>query len=65
MFWDSLVRHARCQILKCSGNKCGLSLRQSGSYASDEIAINWNAPIVYLFSAIEAKQKYLNYLYNK
>lgn len=37
----------------------------SGSYASNEIAINWNAPIVYLFSAIEAKQKYLNYLYKK
>lgn len=37
----------------------------NGSYASNEIAINWNAPVVYLFSAIEAKQEYLNYLYNK
>lgn len=28
-----------------------------GSYASNEIAINWNAPAVYLFNAIEALQK--------
>jgi endoglucanase len=26
----------------------------SGSYASNEIAINWNAPAVYLFNAVEA-----------
>ena len=26
------------------------------SYASNEIAINWNAPVVYLFNAIEAEQ---------
>ncbi|MDB5014392.1 MAG: cellulase, partial [Daejeonella sp.] len=26
------------------------------SYASNEIAINWNAPIVYLANAIEALQ---------
>ena len=29
----------------------------SESYASNEIAINWNAPAVYLFNAIEAEQK--------
>ena len=28
-----------------------------GSYASNEIAINWNAPAVYLFNAIEAVRK--------
>jgi len=28
----------------------------SESYASNEIAINWNAPAVYLFNAIEAEQ---------
>ena len=27
------------------------------SYASNEIAINWNAPFVYLLNAIEALQK--------
>lgn len=27
-----------------------------GSYASNEIAINWNAPAVYLFNAVEALQ---------
>ncbi|MDR3218354.1 MAG: glycoside hydrolase family 9 protein [Dysgonamonadaceae bacterium] len=30
-----------------------------GSYASNEIAINWNAPAVYLFGAIEAESKQL------
>ena len=28
-----------------------------GSYASNEIAINWNAPAVYLFNAVEALQE--------
>ncbi|MDR0230559.1 MAG: glycoside hydrolase family 9 protein [Dysgonamonadaceae bacterium] len=28
----------------------------TASYASNEIAINWNAPVVYLFNAIEAEQ---------
>ncbi|MEP6950632.1 MAG: glycoside hydrolase family 9 protein [Ginsengibacter sp.] len=31
------------------------------SYASNEIAINWNAPAVYLFNAIEALQKEVGY----
>jgi endoglucanase len=31
------------------------------SYASNEIAINWNAPAVYLFNAIEALQKSVGY----
>ena len=31
------------------------------SYASNEIAINWNAPAVYLFNAIEALQKRVGY----
>lgn len=31
------------------------------SYASNEIAINWNAPAVYLFHAIEALQKQVGY----
>jgi endoglucanase len=31
------------------------------SYASNEIAINWNAPAVYLFNAIEALQKQVGY----
>jgi endoglucanase len=31
------------------------------SYASNEIAINWNAPAVYLFNAIEALQKQIGY----
>ncbi|HVG13978.1 MAG TPA: glycoside hydrolase family 9 protein, partial [Chitinophagaceae bacterium] len=31
------------------------------SYASNEIAINWNAPAVYLFNAIEALQKDMGY----
>jgi endoglucanase len=30
-----------------------------GSFATNEIAINWNAPAVYLFGAIEAKQDQL------
>ncbi|QJW92386.1 cellulase [Spirosoma taeanense] len=30
------------------------------SYASNEIAINWNAPLVYLTAALEALQKNLN-----
>ena len=30
---------------------------QDGAYASNEIAINWNAPLVYLAGAIEALQK--------
>lgn len=30
------------------------------SYASNEIAINWNAPLVYLLSSIEALQQELN-----
>ena len=32
-----------------------------GSYASNEIAINWNAPAVYLFNAIQALQKKVGY----
>ncbi len=32
------------------------------SYASNEIAINWNAPIVYVANAIEALQKELGFL---
>jgi endoglucanase len=31
------------------------------SYASNEIAINWNAPAVYLFNGIEALQKEAGY----
>jgi len=30
---------------------------QDGAYASNEIAINWNAPLVYLAGALEALQK--------
>jgi endoglucanase len=30
---------------------------QDGAYASNEIAINWNAPLVYLAGAIEALQR--------
>ncbi len=33
----------------------------SCAYASNEIAINWNAPIVYLANAIEALQKKVSY----
>jgi alpha-glucosidase len=32
---------------------------QDGAYASNEIAINWNAPLVYLAGAIEVLQGYL------
>jgi len=32
------------------------------SYASNEIAINWNAPAVYLFNAMEALQKTAGYI---
>lgn len=32
------------------------------SYASNEIAINWNAPVVYLFNALEALQKVAGYV---
>lgn len=32
------------------------------SYASNEIAINWNAPAVYLFNALEALQKVAGYV---
>jgi endoglucanase len=32
------------------------------SYASNEIAINWNAPLVYVANAIEALQEKLNFL---
>ena len=32
---------------------------QDGAYASNEIAINWNAPLVYLAGAIEALQQQL------
>lgn len=34
---------------------------QDCSYASNEIAINWNAPMVYLSNAIEALQKEIGY----
>jgi endoglucanase len=32
------------------------------SYASNEIAINWNAPLVYLANAIEALQHKVGYI---
>ena len=32
------------------------------SYASNEIAINWNAPIVYLANAVEALKKKAGYV---
>ena len=35
------------------------------SYASNEIAINWNAPLVYLASAIEALQYKVQYSVKK
>jgi endoglucanase len=35
------------------------------SYASNEIAINWNAPIVYLANAIEALKNKAGYTSNK
>jgi endoglucanase len=34
---------------------------QDCSYASNEIAINWNAPAVYLAAAIEALSKKVGY----
>jgi endoglucanase len=37
----------------------------SCSYASNEIAINWNAPMVYLSNAIEALQYELKYSHHK
>ncbi len=46
---------------KCSGYTTTIAdevyLDQSCSYASNEIAINWNAPMVYLTTAIEALQR--------
>ncbi|UFH56021.1 glycoside hydrolase family 9 protein [Spirosoma sp. KNUC1025] len=46
---------------KCSGYTTTIAdevyLDQSCSYASNEIAINWNAPMVYLTAAIEALQR--------
>ncbi|WP_420147104.1 glycoside hydrolase family 9 protein, partial [Spirosoma sp.] len=36
-------------------------LDQSCSYASNEIAINWNAPMVYLAAAVEALQREAGY----
>jgi endoglucanase len=33
------------------------------SYASNEIAINWNAPLAYLVAAIEALQSKAGYIY--
>jgi len=33
----------------------------SGAYASNEIAINWNAPMVYLSNAVEALQREVGY----
>ena len=35
------------------------------SYASNEIAINWQAPVVYLANAIEALQQHVGYATNK
>ncbi|GAC1528888.1 MAG: glycoside hydrolase family 9 protein [Sediminibacterium sp.] len=35
------------------------------SYASNEIAINWNAPVVYLSNAIEALKKKIGYVKGK
>ena len=50
---------------KCSGYTTTLAdevyLDQSCSYASNEIAINWNAPMVYLANAIEALQREADY----
>lgn len=50
---------------KCSGYTTTVAdevyLDQSCSYASNEIAINWNAPIVYLSVAIEALQREAGY----
>ncbi|WP_020600525.1 glycoside hydrolase family 9 protein [Spirosoma panaciterrae] len=46
---------------KCSGYTTTIAdevyLDQSCSYASNEIAINWNAPMVYLTAAIDALQR--------
>ncbi|GAB4028474.1 glycoside hydrolase family 9 protein [Spirosoma gilvum] len=46
---------------KCSGYTTTIAdevyLDHSCSYASNEIAINWNAPMVYLTAAIEALQR--------
>ena len=50
---------------KCAGYKYAepetTYLDDACSYASNEIAINWNAPLVYLANAIEALQKDAGY----
>ena len=49
---------------KCAGYTTTIAdevyLDQDCSYASNEIAINWNAPLVYLATAIEALQSKLS-----
>jgi endoglucanase len=54
---------------KCSGYTTTVAdevyLDQSCSYASNEIAINWNAPMVYLANAIEALQREAGYTKKK
>jgi endoglucanase len=50
---------------KCAGYTTTIAdevyLDDACSYASNEIAINWNAPLVYLATALEALQKKANY----
>ncbi|QMW02197.1 glycoside hydrolase family 9 protein [Spirosoma foliorum] len=50
---------------KCTGYTTTVAdevyLDDACSYASNEIAINWNAPLVYLATAVEALQKKANY----
>ena len=50
---------------KCTGYTTTVAdevyLDDACSYASNEIAINWNAPLVYLAAAVEALQKKANY----
>jgi endoglucanase len=48
------VRQDGCKYEFLEPETCYLD--QSCSYASNEIAINWNAPMVYLANAIEALQ---------
>jgi endoglucanase len=50
---------------KCAGYTTTVAdevyLDDACSYASNEIAINWNAPLVYLATALEALQRKANY----
>jgi len=49
---------------KCAGYTTTVAdevfINSDSSYASNEIAINWNAPLVYLATALEALQSKLN-----